>query len=251
MAEHFPLYFPADARRPFGSEEFARRIARVAHLGGGSRVLELVAGPTGFALAREHGCQLTAVDGEDRAVDQLKDRVKSQSVGDRVQVRKVDLARLPFADAEFDGILSVGRVPLPLTVALRTLRRHLAPKGRLVLTYPVKVGRFPAKPSTEYWEKKLGEPLLYPREVLLTVQKAGFEPEEIQSMNDLELDDLYREVEQLLPKQPPTAEAQVKALREEIELHRAQSGKASVSFALMIARRREPGEKPPVSRDSG
>src|SRR2546426_640172 len=148
MPEPFPLFFPADARRAFGSEDFARRIARIAHLGGGSRVLELSAGATAIFLAREFGCTAVLADTDERQVEQL----------------------------------------------------------------------------------------MYPREVLLTVQKAGFEPEDIQSLADYELDDYYRDVEPLLSKQGPEHAAHVKHAKEEIDLHRSQAGKAAVSLAIVIGR---------------
>jgi hypothetical protein len=34
-------------------------------------------------------------------------------------------------------------------------------------------------------------------------------------------------------------------------VHRAALGKAGVTFGFIVARRKEPGEKPPLSRDSG
>ena len=89
MPEHFPLFYPADARRAFGSEDYARRIARVAHLGGGSRVLELCAGTTGIFLAREFGCSVVAADTDERVVEALRERVKAHVLSDRVEVKPV------------------------------------------------------------------------------------------------------------------------------------------------------------------
>ncbi len=251
MAEHFPVYFPSDARRAFSSDELVRRVARVARWSGGSRLLELCGSSASVVLARDCGCAVTAIDSDDAAVQALTERVKGHSLTDRIVVRRLDFGKLPFQDGEFEGVLVLGRVPLRLSSAVQTLRRHLAPRGRLVMTYPVKVGRYPLKSATDFWEKKLGEPLLLPREVLQLLEKAGYEPEGIETLNDSELDDFYRDLEPTLSKVPSAQTKAAKALMEELALHRSQGGKASVSLGLLIARRKEAGEKPPASRDSG
>ncbi len=63
----FPLYYPGDARRAFGSDEATRRFARVAQLEPGSRVLVLGCGPNTAAvlLARDLGCSVVAADTEE------------------------------------------------------------------------------------------------------------------------------------------------------------------------------------------
>lgn len=248
--EPFPLFFPLDARRAFANEELVRRIARASRWSSGARILDLGAGAASVLLAREFNCTVVAADSDPAVLDLLRERAKGHSATERIEVRQVEFAELPFTDGEFHGILALGRVPLPLSVATRTLRAYLAPKGRLVLTYPVKVGRFPLKIATDFWEQKLGEPLLSPREALQVLEGAGFEPEGIETMSDPELDDFYRDLEAVLAKESANPSA-VKALRDEIDLHRSQGGKASVSLALLTGRRKEPGEKPPPARDSG
>ena len=59
----------------------------------------------------------------------------------------------------------------------------------------------------------------------------------------------YRELEALLGKTGDTNAAGALALRGEIALHR--TGKTGVSIGFIVARRKEPGEKPPPSRDGG
>lgn len=250
-AEHFPLYFPGDARRAFGAEEVCQRIAHTAGWSNGSRLLELGAGSAGLFLTQRLGCHATVVDADEKALGPVRERAKVPPASERISVKTASPDKLPFGDEEFDGILALGFVALPASVAVKTLRRHLATKGRLVLTYPVKVGRFPVKAALDHWEMRLGEPLLYPRELLMLFEKAGYEPEILETLSDQDLDVHYRELEATLGKQPAEAAAQVKVLREEIELHRAQAGKASVTLALAVGRRKEPGEKPPASRDGG
>ncbi|HVE83515.1 MAG TPA: AAA family ATPase, partial [Myxococcales bacterium] len=50
-------------------------------------------------------------------------------------------------------------------------RPLLSTNGRLMMTYPAKVGRFPQKHALEFWEKRLGEMPRYPREVLQAIEK--------------------------------------------------------------------------------
>jgi cyclopropane fatty-acyl-phospholipid synthase-like methyltransferase len=248
-AEHFPIYFPPDARRAFAGEGHVRRIAKVAHLTSTARVLELFGSQAGVHLARETGCRVVLAESVGPALDSLKERVKSSGLGERAEVRQVDFAALSFAEGEFDCILSLGRVAAPLAVTAAGLRKHLVPKGRLVMTYPVKVGRFPAKAATDFWERKLGEPLRLPREVLQVLEQGGYEPEGVETLGDADLNEIYRDLEPALERAADPAMA--KLMREEIALHRSQGGKAGVSYALIFARRKEPGEKPPQSRDSG
>jgi protein-L-isoaspartate O-methyltransferase len=249
-AEPFPLYFPGDARRPFSSEAAARRFAKVAQLEEGGRVLELGCGPTGPAsvvLAQEFGCSVVAADLDEDVVIRMRETVRSYGLDGRVVARCVNPSRLTFREGEFDAILCQGRVLMALPEALRTLRPLLAPQGRVGLTYPVRVGRVTPHAVLDFWERRLGAPLLLPREVLHLLAQSGFEPECIESLQDAELDAFYRDLEPHLAKASPE---RVTWLREEMALHR-ESGKATSSYAFAVGRRKEAGEKPPSTRDRG
>ena len=249
-AEPFPLYFPGDARRPFSSEVATRRFAKVAQLEEGGRVLELGCGPSGPAsvvLAQEFGCSVVAADADETLLIHMRDRVRSLGLDGRVDVRRVDLRKPAFREGEFDAILCQGRMFMALPDALGTLRPLLAHKGRLGFTYPVRVGRVTPRAVLEFWERRLGAPLLLPRELLQHLALAGFEPESVESLQDAELDALYRDLEPHLAKAPSE---QSVWLREEMALHR-ENGKATSSYAFAVGRRREPGEKPPAARDRG
>jgi SAM-dependent methyltransferase len=249
MADAFPLWYPSDARRLFTADGLLRRIARTAHWGNTSKVLELCGSQASLTLARTEGCAVTVADEDQKSLDALNQRIASHSLGNLVTLKQVKFAALPFADAEFDGVVTLGRVLMPLSIAVQALRKLLAPKGRLVLTYPVKVGRYPTEAALKFWESRLGEPLGLPRETLLKVEKAGFEPETIETVGESELDDYYRELEKSLGN--PADAAGAARLTEEIGVHRASGGKTGVSYAVIVARRKEPGEKPPASRDGG
>ena len=250
LAEPFPLYFPGDARRPFSSEAATRRFAKVAQLEEGGRVLELGCGSSGQAsvlLAQELGCSVVAADSDEALLSRMRERVRALALDGRVEVRRVDLGRPAFREGEFDAILCQGRVLMALPEALHTLRPLLAFRGRVGLTYPVRVGRVTPRAVLEFWEHRLGAPLMLPRELLHLLAQSGFEPESVESLQDTEMDALYRELEPHLTTAPAE---QAGWLREEMALHR-ENGKATASYAFLVGRRREPGEKPPTSRERG
>jgi SAM-dependent methyltransferase len=250
VAEPFPLYFPGDARRPFGTEVATRRFAKVAQLEEGGRVLELGCGPSSFAgvvLAQEFGCSVVAADWNEAMLSRMRERVHSLALDGRIEVRRIELRQLTFREGEFDAILCQGVVLMALSDALRSLRPFLATHGRLGITYPVRVGRVTPRAVLEFWERRLGAALLLPRELLHQLSLAGYEPESIESLQDTELDTLYREV---LPHLEQAPAGSADWLKEEMALHQ-ESGTSTSSYAFAVGRRREPGEKPPASRDRG
>ncbi len=249
--EPFPLYHPADVRRAFSSDDATRRFAKVAQLEPGSRVLVLGAGPDAGAallLAREMGCSVVVADTDDAVLNPVRERVRAQGLAEQVEVQRVALDALGLPDSAFDGILIQGRVLYPLKATLAKMRGLLAKRGRLGFTFPARVGRFAPKATLDFWERRVSGPLLLPRELLQVVEGAGYEPESVETLHDAELDAHYRDIEGFLASIPG---AQPAALREEVALHRESNGKASVSYAFLVGRRKEPGEKPPASRDRG
>ncbi|QSQ27046.1 methyltransferase domain-containing protein [Pyxidicoccus parkwayensis] len=250
--EPFPLFHPAGVRRAFGSDESTRRFAKVAQLEPGARVLVLGCGPdcgAALLLVKELGCSVVAADTDDYLLAALRERVKSQGLGDRLEVRRVSLDALGLPEGSFNAILIQGHVLYPLRNTLTGMRPLLAKRGRLGMTFPARVGRFAPKAALDFWERRVGGPLLLPRELLQTVESAGYEPESAETLHDAELDTLYRDIEAQLASVPVNAQAS--GLREELALHKESNGKASVSYAFVVGRRKEPGEKPPASRDRG
>jgi SAM-dependent methyltransferase len=250
-AEAFPAFYPLEARRPFGHDEAVRRMAKVARFSAGCRLLHLGCGTGGTTvmLAHETGATVFASDSDAAAMDKLQERVRTSNLAERVHARVVDYKKLPFPDAEFEGIVLDGRLPMRLSAAVTQLRKLLAPKGRLCIVYPVKVGREYAPTVVQFWERRLGEALQMPREALQLMESGGYEPHSVETLPDVELAEFYRSVEAHASSMPDGNLA--KDLREELALHGAQSGSASVTFAQLIARRKEPGEKPPPSRSEG
>lgn len=250
MADPFPLYFPPEARRLFQTESLLRRFAQMAQWEKGSALLEIFGSLSGLALTKALDCTLTVVEPEARVSDTLKERAKVAGIGDKVTFSAGPVTALSFPQGSFDGIFSFGRVVgLPRTLA-KSWRPMLAERGRIGFTTVVKVSRSPSDKALEYWKSRLGTPLLLPREALLAVEDEGYEPEMVETVGDLELDEYYKELEAALAK-TNAAEPGPASLRAEIDQHRALNGKTGVTMAFVIARRKEPGEKPPLSRDSG
>lgn len=250
-AEPFPLYIPGDARRAFSSEDATRRFARVAQLEHGAHVLVLGcgsdAGPV-LTLVRELGCTVVAADADEAALAALREKLAPLGLGDKVEVQRVDPNALNFPPGAFEAILIPGRVFYPLSTALRSLRALLAVQGRLGLLYPSRVGRQAPPAVLGFWQNRLGAPLLMPRELLQSMESSGYEPESVETLTDGELEALYRDFEHRLELEPS---AEAGALREEIALHRQQQGRVVATYAFLIGRRKEPGERPPASRDRG
>lgn len=243
--QRFPLHYPGDVRPSFVGDTALRRLARQLPTAQNGRVLGIGvgAGPLALFVARDLNAQAIIVDTHAGLLAELSDRIKAHGLEARVSTRQVDsLQQLPFKEGEFNAVLLDPCAPSPLTQLLKAYRTYLAPKGRLLATYPVRVGRTVNAHVARFWEAKLGEPLILPRDVLQHLERAGYEPQTVEALEDRELDEFYRQVEQ------HTREGDDK-IREEISLHRSQAGRSTASFAVLVGRRKEPGEKPPPSRN--
>lgn len=249
--EQSPLYFSGDARLGFGRQSL-RRMALIARLGSGSKVLDLGcgSGSASIFLAKEFGCSVVAADEDDAALSALAARLRSESLSSRVEALKIDFAQLIFADAEFNLVLAPAASVYSFSEAARKLRRYLAPRGRLLICHPVQIRHQGPIALAEYWEQKLGGPLPLPRELLQLFEREGYEPESLEALSEAELVDMYRGLEQKEAKLSKDKQAG-SGLSEEIELYRSQSGPSSVTFVCALGRRKEPGEKPPPARERG
>ena len=230
------------------TEAMLRRIGK--HCGLGSRTRLLTLGFDGGAgpafLAKEFGAKVVAAAADDDAVTRQRNALRAHGAEDRVSTRRVDYDRLPFGEQEFEAIV-VDALAMRLDAAARAVRRHLALDGRLCLTYPVRVGRFPNPAMIRLWEQKIGEPLRLPSECLQALEREGFEPQSAEVLDDSVLDSYYRQLEHAHGGNgDPGATPEI---QEEVALFRSQGGRAGASFAVLVARRREPGEKPPVAQN--
>ena len=248
--EQGPLYFSGDARLGLGRQSL-RRLALIARLGSGSKVLDLGCGSGGAAilLARDFGCSVVAADDDGAALAVLDGRLRSESLSSRVETLTIDFAQLTFGDGEFNLILAPAMGVYSFSEAARKLRRYLAVRGRLLVCHPVGIGKNQASSAfAKYWEQKLGSPLQVPHELLQLFEQAGYEPEALEALSDAELAELYRAQEQKLAKTSKDKQAAAN-LAEQIDLYRAQNGRSSATFVCALGRRREPGEKPPAARE--
>lgn len=249
MADPFPLYVPSEARRLFQSESLLRRFAQAAQWNEGASLLELHGSLASLAIAKALSCHLTIIEPEQRLAEVLKERAQSVGLEDKVAVQHAPIGSIKFAERAFDGIMCFGRViGLPVAVA-RHWRSSLAVGGRLGFTVMVKVGRAVNEKAQGAWAERLGAPLLSPRETLMAIEAEGYEPELIEALGEGELDDYYRELEAVAARSTDGNAAGQQALKEEIALHRG--GRTGVTIAFVVVRRKEPGEKPPASRDAG
>jgi hypothetical protein len=246
-AEHFPIYYPGAARPTLGGEGHFRRLAKLAGVAANARVLHLGADPAVVSDLVGTGCKLLVASPSEQALDALRESARGSFALDGAELRRIDLRALGFHPGEFDAVVLDARAPMSLERIASLLRPFLAKDGRLWMSYPVKVGRHPHPGALALWGKRLGEPLRLPREALQVLEQHGFEPLASEALADARLDEFYLQVEQDL--EPLGVEdPRAKLIREEIALHRSQGGRAGVAYAVLIARRREPDEKPGPAR---
>lgn len=250
MVDPFPLHVPPEARRLFQGESILRRFAVASRWDERSKLVELYPSTGGLALCKALKCTLTTLEPDARSAEAISERVKTAGIASQVKVlvgSVLDAGPLP---QNVDGFFSLGRVLGHLDDVAKRFRGVLTPStGRMGVTTVVRVGRQTPQPVLDVWKERLGRPLLSPREAMMLLESEGFEPEICESLGEPELDEFYRDVKAALQGVPDSAE--VKSARAEVALHEAHGGKTGVTYALIIARRKEPGEKPPVSRDNG
>ena len=115
----------------------------------------------------------------------------------------------------------------------------------------MKVGRNPVQAALDFWQARLGQPLKLPREALMSVERHGYEPETIETVGEVELDEYYAEMEIVLDRQPSENAANVKSMREEIAMHKTIGGRTRVTITLVVTHHKEPNKQPPTSHDGG
>ena len=243
------LFGDADRRTP-GSDELSRRIARLCAVGPGSRVLAIQSGPgrTARILAREYGCNIVCVDEDATALALLKTRAKGDGVESRIETRTGLFGGLSFDDGEFDAVVVEG-LEQQLENAAVAFRRVLGPNGRLTATVPCKVGLSVPQSVLDFWSQRLGYPLSSPANQMQALERTGYEPLACEAMPEGLWDEHYKIVESGLTRlNGADGENLGTRLRREIDVFRREGGRQSVTFALIIARRKEPDEKPPPAR---
>ncbi len=243
------LFGDADRRSP-GSDEFSRRIARLCTVGPGSHVLALQTGPgrTPRILAREYGCTVLCVDEDPAALALLTERSKGEGVAARVETRAGTFESIGLKEAEFDAVVAEG-LHWKLGEAAAALRQVLVPNGRFAVTVPCRVGISAPQSVLDFWSQRLGYALSTPADQMQVIERAGYEPLACEAMPDAPWDEHYRVLETGLPKlSSPEDEPLARTVRREIDVFRREGGRQSVTYALVVARRKEPNEAPPPAR---
>ncbi|MHB1709825.1 MAG: class I SAM-dependent methyltransferase [Acidimicrobiales bacterium] len=155
----------------------------------GARLLDVGCGWGSMAIhaARHHGAEVVGVALSSEQVDLARERVTAAGLGDQIEIRLQDYRRL--GGERFDAISSIGMFEHVGTSAMAgyfsTLRRLLVPTGRLlnhaistpggsVLGRRSFVGRY-VFPDGE---------LVDVGEVILAMQRAGFEVRDVESLRE-------------------------------------------------------------------
>lgn len=255
MSSPFPLYHPPEARRLFQSDSLLRRIAQLAHWDSKARLVELFGSLNALALARTLDCELTVVEPHGKHLESMKERARlaglGAGAGGQVTFQPGDTQALTLPPRKFHGLFSLGRVTGTVGAEAKRLRPLLAERGRLGLTAVMKVSRHPHEKAVAQWEGRLGAPLPLPREALLALEAEGFEPELVETASDTELTEYYDALDAALGKVESPDDPAVKSVKAEVALFRELGGRTGVTFGFVLGRRKEPGEKPPMSRDNG
>jgi arsenite methyltransferase len=91
-----------------GGERLTRRLAQIAGVEPGQRVLDVAcgSGATALLLARELECDVTGVDLGARAIAQAEDAARAAGLAARVRFVLGDAEELPFPDAGFEVAIS-------------------------------------------------------------------------------------------------------------------------------------------------
>jgi hypothetical protein len=239
MAEPPNLTTPAfspETAAPFTTESVLSRLARRLELDEGSRVLEFgVHGRSAAVLlARACGCHCTVADPSREALERVRAEAEAAGVVARLSTVELDAMTTPSVSATGFELAIAPKREVPVGSLATLLRPLLVPsRGRLAAVVAARVGLAPR--DLAVWERALGGALRTPQGELAELSRNGFEPEWAEALSESQLIELYG-----AQKAPPDEEAAL-----------VQSGAAGVSFVLVVGRRREPDEPPPVARERG
>jgi cyclopropane fatty-acyl-phospholipid synthase-like methyltransferase len=248
-SEYFPkLYAGADKRLPM-DEDLGLRLGTQCGLGQGSKVADLGCGAGALArlFAKEFGAEVTAVDADEAALADLSASLKADKLDALVKVLKANPAETSLPEGEFQAVVvESGRlVGASAREAGEKARKLLVKDGRLALVTRGKVGLNTPEAVAKFFEER-SEPLLLPRDLLTELEQAGFEPLAVEAMPETLLEEYWRFVEGALGSVKD--EGEVGRLKREIDIFRREGGRTAVNALIVVARRREPGERPPPAR---
>lgn len=251
--EFYTRLFRGAERRAPGGEAVGRRIASMLAVERGDKVLDVGCGSGQVArlVARDCGCFVTGLDRDEAALAALKAAAQKDGVEGLVTGVQGDFKSLPVPPVGYQAVVIEGSLRylgLGFEEVAAHARKYLGPDGLLVLSATARVGRTMPGAVEAFYQGR-GEVLRYPTELSAALEGCGFEPLAVEAYADAVMDEWYRYVEQSLAGlDSKDGEATVASLRREIEVFRRDGGRSCVNELLFVARRKEPGEKPPASR---
>jgi arsenite methyltransferase len=94
--------------RHLGGWEATRELAQTCRIGQGKHILDVGCGVgrTPVIYAKKYGCRVTGIDLSPRMVEWSRQRVCSERLAGRVEVRAADAQQLPFEDELFDAVVT-------------------------------------------------------------------------------------------------------------------------------------------------
>jgi SAM-dependent methyltransferase len=249
--EYLATLYRALGRRAPGGDALARRIGALCDVRRGDRVLDLGAGRGGTArlLAREFGCEVTCVEEDEAAVAALESAARESGLEVLLHARRADLAAADFPEASFDVVLaegSLGAMGPSVEEAARALRVLLKTNGRLAASVTARVGRTLPAAVEAFFADELAEPLLWPGDLAAAFERAGYEPLTAECLPEADLEEHFHELERALPKVEGSPAAE--KLARSIEVFRREGGRSACAAVLLVTRRKEAAERPPLAR---
>ncbi|MEN9799446.1 MAG: hypothetical protein RL653_3142 [Pseudomonadota bacterium] len=248
-----PFSYPVDLRLPFLGGEALLRLANTCGWVQGQSAWVLGAGPGHLGLALELaglGLAVTVADTDEARLERFKVAAGSSGAPGDLALHRLEKGPTALPEASADALFVDARFLQPLERLSAQLRPALRRNGHLVAVCTSRVGRAPASAALgEHWERRTGSALRPPRELLQRLERTGYEPQSAESLADDGMEDAYALLEAALPLLDAPARV---PFDEELKTWRtAGDGTAAVAFSVLVARRKEPGEKPPAVRTAG
>lgn len=204
-----------------------------------STILEIGCG-NGVAtmlLAEATSARITATDTAEDALERLRQKVEDRRLGERIEIRCLDMAHLPVPDRPFDVIWAEGSAYIiGVERALAAWRSLLRPGGVLVFSDMVWRTEAPSDDLRVFWASEYPA-MTTPARRLDDARRAGYEVLGHFDMGQDALDAYYRPLE-----------ARVDRLRERLagsrvladlraELRAWQEGKGQFGFEVFVLQR--------------
>jgi arsenite methyltransferase len=121
-----------------GGRRVTARLAELAQIGTGSRILDLACGKgiTACFLAQRNGCYVAGIDLSAELISLARDKVHSEKLSEKVALFVGDGECLPYRDLLFDAVISecsFSLLPNKKAAAIE-MKRVLKPGRKLVIT---------------------------------------------------------------------------------------------------------------------